>query len=457
MADPIIDGINDPVSSWRRRKNSIEEHADSIGVFPCLPDSAEVPGPVIFYRPDEVLTTDPAGVLQTVELVNGIRPGRIGLEPIAEYRPEKAESDPGVTTFRVFGDPALDAVELAHVLRHYRPDLPVAPHHLLTPGQRVGGNAPPLPPFADRAKPAAAVRSRLGVGWRAGLVDTGMIETSDVQAMAAAGGLRYRVPQDVETPDVDGDGVIDFESTGHGTFISSQLWRSGLDVDVVRVVVDPPMGDAFAEEMSIVRAVDSIGADPDVKLIVICMGTYELVDLPLVGLRAAARRWAADPAFADRLVVCAAGNGTRSDRWFPAGFSADHWTGDLFVAVGSADFARPAVEGVDCAKASEPFDPWRIAPSDFSNFGTWVNAWANGVDVHSHYAEALDYRYDLPDGSADTQPFDGWARWSGTSFAAPRAASRIAEHAAAQGLDPRAAWRSMALGRPWVLFPPKAR
>ncbi len=52
----------------------------------------------------------------------------------------------------------------------------------------------------------------------------------------------------------------------------------------------------------------------------------------------------------------------------------------------------------------------------FSNYGPWVDASAPGVDVLSTFFEPAA-------GYATT----GWARWSGTSFSAPKVAAAIAE------------------------------
>jgi subtilisin family serine protease len=53
---------------------------------------------------------------------------------------------------------------------------------------------------------------------------------------------------------------------------------------------------------------------------------------------------------------------------------------------------------------------------EFSNFGEWVNASAPGVDVHSIFVEGHD----------EHDQYSGYARWSGTSFAAPTVAAAIA-------------------------------
>lgn len=60
-------------------------------------------------------------------------------------------------------------------------------------------------------------------------------------------------------------------------------------------------------------------------------------------------------------------------------------------------------------------------PTEWSNYGSWVDACALGGDVVSDYVYAA---WDHPDGSEKL--FNGAAMWSGTSFAAPRAAAALA-------------------------------
>jgi hypothetical protein len=48
---------------------------------------------------------------------------------------------------------------------------------------------------------------------------------------------------------------------------------------------------------------------------------------------------------------------------------------------------------------------------------------------------------------SDIEHFRGWARWNGTSFAAPKVAARIAALVAADpGLPPTAAWELLVSG-----------
>jgi subtilisin family serine protease len=59
----------------------------------------------------------------------------------------------------------------------------------------------------------------------------------------------------------------------------------------------------------------------------------------------------------------------------------------------------------------------------FSNYGNWVDVYAPGMTVYSTYLQAT---WLLPNDAPPPRPMDGWATWSGTSFAAPQVAAAIA-------------------------------
>jgi Subtilase family len=85
-------------------------------------------------------------------------------------------------------------------------------------------------------------------------------------------------------------------------------------------------------------------------------------------------------------------------------------------------------------------------PTEWSNYGSWVDACALGGDVVSDYVYA---GWDHPDGSEKL--FNGAAMWSGTSFAAPRVAALLATaysealSSSAEGQQPRVedVWREL--------------
>ena len=97
----------------------------------------------------------------------------------------------------------------------------------------------------------------------------------------------------------------------------------------------------------------------------------------------------------DAVGVAAAGNLQSGRPYFPAALPG-------IIGVGGLDRGGPA---------------W------FTNFGSWVDACAPAVNVVSTFfhdvTETLDGR--------PRRRFREWARWSGTSFAAPKVAGAIAQ------------------------------
>jgi hypothetical protein len=112
--------------------------------------------------------------------------------------------------------------------------------------------------------------------------------------------------------------------------------------------------------------------------------------------------WLADQG-SDVLVVAAAGNAGDNRKMFPAACDLPN-----VVSVGALD--------------------GRGHVASFSSRGDWVDCWTSGVAVASGYLSGV---YDHPRGYKATFPkTEPWAKWSGTSFAAPRVAAAIARKAA---------------------------
>lgn len=101
--------------------------------------------------------------------------------------------------------------------------------------------------------------------------------------------------------------------------------------------------------------------------------------------------------YADAVVVAAAGNQGTSRKFWPA--------------------ALPEVVGVAATGPDGGL-------AEFSNHGPWVDAAAPGVDVVSSFVQ-LQARAGRSAPDTETRDY-GYARWSGTSFAAPLIAAEIA-------------------------------
>src|SRR5207247_11023930 len=102
------------------------------------------------------------------------------------------------------------------------------------------------------------------------------------------------------------------------------------------------------------------------------------------------------------------------------------------IGVGALD--SPTYRGAG-APASDP-----TPPAAYSNFGWWVDAWAIGDRVSTFSLEWDDAPLPLPGGMAlEARHFEGWARWTGTSFATPAVAGAIAALAERDGVSVREA------------------
>jgi subtilisin family serine protease len=81
-------------------------------------------------------------------------------------------------------------------------------------------------------------------------------------------------------------------------------------------------------------------------------------------------------------------------------------------------------------------DPY--GPAAYTNFGPWVDACAPGTDLVSAFFR-FDGDMEVPPmpGSVDPDEFDHWARWTGTSFAAPVVAAALAREMTLTGAKAR--------------------
>jgi Subtilase family len=210
-------------------------------------------------------------------------------------------------------------------------------------------------------------------------VDAFVLDTSDAidqyRPMAALGKLDADSEQ-FDQPDGDGDVELD-PCAGHTSFIVGLIKSIAPAARVVTRRVLHPEGDG--DEATIGQVINGLH---DVRsrgaVLNLSFGGYALDDdagyFASAVRRAQARGW---------VVVASAGNDATCRRTWPAAFP------DV-VSVGAVGPHGPA---------------------PFTNYGPWVRASAPGVDLVSTFFSGWD---DKAKGE-----FDGWARWSGTSFSAP--------------------------------------
>jgi subtilisin family serine protease len=227
----------------------------------------------------------------------------------------------------------------------------------------------------------------------------------------------------LEPWDGDRDRLLD-PTAGHGKFVAGiyDARAGGVEVKVRRImggfgdVADWTAAEALYEEFGGIGAGGAAKPDePEFHIVNASWGGPCEDDDPPIALAAAflrlQERWGLrSPRAVDQsqrlrdarvIFVASAGNDASCREVWPASFT------DV-VAVGAL--------GPD-------------GPAPFTNYGSWVNACAPGVDIVSKFFD-LD-KEDTAD--PDEKAFRGWARWSGTSFAAPNVGAQIAFEAMATG------------------------
>jgi len=205
---------------------------------------------------------------------------------------------------------------------------------------------------------------------------------------------------DEDEIDDDNSGTLDFEA-GHGTFITGIIQQICPDAEVHIGGVLSSFGDGDVATViaTFEHALERV--DKPFDLVVMSLGCYLNSDEGAL-FEAALRRL-----LGNGLGVAAAGNQATSRKYFPAACPDIVGVGGL----GQADKA------------------W------FTNFGSWVDACAPAIDVVSTFFTRS------PRHTLDEPPFTGWARWSGTSFAAPKVAAVIAQEMYLTKQDARTVWR----------------
>ncbi|MEV0128366.1 S8/S53 family peptidase [Dactylosporangium sp. NPDC050688] len=254
------------------------------------------------------------------------------------------------------------------------------PNHVFvsTPFEHAGPYGPPRPAAPGRL----TVRDR---------------EVPEVEVLVLDTGvwLDSPLPKDRYVADDFGSGLdagVDEEGirggdVGHANFVAGVLLARSERVRprVMRIV------DTFGvcRESDLVAG---LGQAYDHQIINLSLGGYTLDDRPPPLLTTALARLLGS---GDRVVVAAAGNDGQHDRPFwPAAYAGTNvpWRRRI-IAVAA-------------------HDGWRI--SDWSNTGTWITLAAPGAEVTSTFVHHDGFE-------------DGWATWSGTSFAAPFVAAAIAD------------------------------
>jgi hypothetical protein len=347
------------------------------------------------------------------------------------------ESDEGgaageIEIWRLDDDKA-DSIDEARRLRRVAVDAPlrtkngkslhvpaVTPNHVAILSPHAGG-CPASPP-RPAAAPDESFVAPLGVGRcaKVTVLDSGYIYLEPPATPHVALDERVTVvagerldthtnpaswqPDAPDGVDTDGDGRLD-GIAGHGTFIAgliahrcpqTELTVVGLrnqEVDITGLNPAEQTG-LFETEVAIAHAMLE-HADADVIQCGFAFPTLD--DYPSLPF-AAAMQVLTGPGAPRRgvAVVAPAGNEESTRRYWPA--------------------ALPDVIGVAATNHRGK------KRASFSNWGDWCDCCTRGEDVYSTYVY-----WDGPvEGDAASKDFDGWARWDGTSFAAPKVSAAIA-------------------------------
>ncbi len=201
------------------------------------------------------------------------------------------------------------------------------------------------------------------------------------------------------------DGFLD-PVAGHGTFIAGIIEQlaPGCRIDVRKVLEAVGLSDEVKCAQAIADVAAGRGEVKDCKILSLSFGA-PVLESPFL-LRSAI----ADARAAGIVVVASAGNTGSPLPHYPAALPG-------VVAVGA--LAPGGVAG-------------------FTNWGGWVDCAAPGTDLVSSFFLGLQGAEPRRN-TVDVDDFDGWARWSGTSFAAPVVVAALAREMVASGCSAREA------------------
>lgn len=390
-----------------RRMRERRRNKPDVVQFVEIDDSYDKAVPVV---PDQLLvrTADLRRDRSEVLRAHDLKP-----EPVAEL-------DGRVQRITLPPDRKGKLAETHALLRRH--DVPVEPTAIVP----MGGDPVPDVVWKSLCTPEPAVvpfHTAPEVGTRAPLIvvlDTGV--TDEERADKWLKGLAHG--DNVDPLDVFPvpNGFLDL-AAGHGTFVAGIIQRvvPTAQLDVRRVLDSDGLADETTVASAMVAAARG-GAD----IINLSLGTETFDDQPPVALSVAMEiiKEIEQDQGREIVVVAAAGNSPNARAVYPA--------------------ALPDVIAVAALTPTRQ-------PAAWSTRGPWVDCSAVGENVVSTYVAGKEDGYvrygdPVPPDPPDEYGPNSWARWSGTSFAAPLVTGRIAQLAQAQDLTVRGALATLREG-----------
>lgn len=263
----------------------------------------------------------------------------------------------------------------------------VAPVHLMQAAPRFRGGPASAPEILDADLPRPPAPDRRSRPVTVAVLDTGIAAHPWFTQRAWFADVK---PDQLEVLDADRDERLDVLA-GHGTFVAGIITQHAPDA---RIAVIRLLGsDGVCDELDLIAALDRL---PPVDVVNLSLGCHTWDDRPSAVISAAVERLDAST-----VLVAAAGNDGDTRPFWPAALP------DV-VAVAALDAAGTGA-------------------ASFTNRGDWVDACAIGEDVRGAFV------------SLTTPEQPSFARWSGTSFAAPVVSAAIARRIGATGARGREA------------------
>ena len=368
-----------------------------------LPDVAQGDG--FFYRPGQILVKSSDVKLVAADLE------RAGARLL--------EGGFGIARYRLPQE--VDIPKLVLELRRPRDGVvpSVGPNHVLA-GQGVIMGGPATFP-EPASEPSLCDRGSGGKGVRIAVFDTGIaLHDGAVEEAFLTGHVQFQ-PSDADPLRPDPADPHLGDEAGHGTFIAGVIREVAPEATIVEHLSLDTHG--IGDEATLGEALVALFRRVKPHIVNLSLGGYTFHDMAPIALVAAL------PALGrDTVIVAAAGNHSSDRPFYPAAMKG-------VVSVGALSNGTTPAPLITAAS----FAP---AQASYSNYGPWVDACAVGDWVSSFP------RYDdppTPVGNNAVLPernFQGWARWAGTSFAAPCVAGAIAAAMTTHSLSaPEAAFR----------------